>query len=128
MSGVWRIGWVTAYKLIKAHNSIEDILQADIERATPRYAIPDIKTYLSDLALAREVFHNPPVLPTEPGALDVKPVDTKTLTEILKKYGLEGLSETPGQDLDFVDALAPKSTSSSSESEDEWPELPDDRF
>lgn len=121
---------MSAYKLIKAHNSIENILQADIERPVPRYAIPDIKTYLSDLALAREVFHSPPVLPTEPGALDVKPVDTKTLTELLKKYGLEGLSETPGEDLDFVDALAPNgsSSSSSSESAEEWPEMPDDRF
>lgn len=118
---------------MKEHGSIESILSADAARPNPKYHIPNIEEYLQNLALAREVFQNPPVLPSDPKELEPQPVNQEVLTAILMKYDLHLLPDTPVDDLAMPDFSGFESSDgdsyhASTKGHEEWPPTPDDRF
>lgn len=128
METIPKVGPVTAFKLIKEHGSIEQILQADADRPKPRCILPDIASYLESLSLAREVFHSPPLLPTEPGVMNSQPVDREALAAILQKYGIDTLPKIPNENFDNLEIPSRISTPASESESEDWPPVRDSRF
>ncbi|KAH9478657.1 Flap endonuclease 1 [Psilocybe cubensis] len=83
---IGQLGPVNAYKLIKAHGSIERIIENISDN--PKFKIPATwDTYLKQVNAARLVFQTLPPIPS-PEFLKPKQKDDKLLADILKKYGL----------------------------------------